>query len=218
MADKRSNCLTIAVLPLVAALCLAMVFGIYTLYTLPDQAADQFGPPASYLSTWQRIRYAALLMGQAESLMVPWNPGGPGVDFTVAQGESVTSITGRLSESGLIPNPGAFRTYLQYTGIDTTIQAGKYQLSPAMTPIEIARSLQDSSPAEVPFTILAGWRTRGDRSCNAHLRDEHHPRGVPFSSPAPGAKLCIKPRLTSWRFSGGILFSRHLHHPTYALR
>jgi UPF0755 protein len=158
MREKRPNCLTILVLPLVAVLCLAGVVGAYAVFSLPGQAEEVFGLPAPNLSQWQQIQYAALLMGQADSLTVPLDATSEEVDFVVAQGESVTSITRRLTEQGLISNPGGFRTFLQYTGIDVSIQAGDYQLSPAMAPIEIARSLQDATPTELPFRILAGWR------------------------------------------------------------
>jgi UPF0755 protein len=48
--------------------------------------------------------------------------------------------------------------YLVYTGLDTRLQAGKYQLNPGMTPLEIANSLQDATPTHVTFRILPGWR------------------------------------------------------------
>jgi UPF0755 protein len=64
----------------------------------------------------------------------------------------------RLWKEGLIPNQGAFRSYLQYTGLDTTLQAGDYTLSPAMTSVEIAHALQDATPKTVEFNVLAGWR------------------------------------------------------------
>jgi UPF0755 protein len=59
---------------------------------------------------------------------------------------------------GLIRDAGAFRSYLIYSGLDTTIQSGKYKLSAAMSVVEIARKLQDATPEEVTFVILPGWR------------------------------------------------------------
>jgi UPF0755 protein len=58
----------------------------------------------------------------------------------------------------LIRSANAFRAYLIYSGLDTSIQAGDYKLSPAFSAIEIARKLQDASPEEVTFVILPGWR------------------------------------------------------------
>jgi UPF0755 protein len=48
--------------------------------------------------------------------------------------------------------------YLQYSGLDTTLQAGDYQLSPAMNTVQIALAMQDATPTQVDFTILPGWR------------------------------------------------------------
>jgi UPF0755 protein len=78
--------------------------------------------------------------------------------FTVDTGESVNSIASRLEVVELIRNADAFRAYLIYSGLDTTIQSGEYKLSPAMSIIEIARKLQDATPEEVTFVILPGWR------------------------------------------------------------
>jgi UPF0755 protein len=48
--------------------------------------------------------------------------------------------------------------YLVYTGLDTTLQAGQYNLSPALSMIDIARKLQDATPEDITFVILPGWR------------------------------------------------------------
>jgi UPF0755 protein len=50
------------------------------------------------------------------------------------------------------------RDYLTYSGLDTTIQAGEYTLSPRFSPLEIAHTLQDATPSEITFRILPGWR------------------------------------------------------------
>jgi UPF0755 protein len=63
-----------------------------------------------------------------------------------------------LEDELFIPSAGAFRNYLIYAGLDTGVQAGKYELSPAMSAVEIAQALQDAVPSEVTFNILAGWR------------------------------------------------------------
>jgi len=57
-----------------------------------------------------------------------------------------------------VTDPLALRNYLQYSGLDSTIQAGDYELSPSMSAIDIARRFQDSTPTHVDFVILPGWR------------------------------------------------------------
>ena len=88
----------------------------------------------------------------------PFDRNGTEQPFTVETGESVDSIASRLEVVGLIRNAGAFRSYLIYSGLDTTIQSGEYKLSAAMSAIEIARKVQDATPEEVTFVVLPGWR------------------------------------------------------------
>ena len=45
-----------------------------------------------------------------------------------------------------------------YSGLDTGLQAGEFQLSPALAPLQIAQKLQDATPTQVKFVILPGWR------------------------------------------------------------
>jgi UPF0755 protein len=95
---------------------------------------------------------------EANDLVRPANPNGQNQSFTVTLGESIQSITQRLEEQKLIPNANAFRNFLAYSGLDVTLQAGEYQLNSGMTPLQIARALQDPTPAQVDFNILEGWR------------------------------------------------------------
>ena len=46
-----------------------------------------------------------------------------------------------------------------YSGKDISIQAGDYRLSPAWNALEIASHLQDATPDEATFVILAGLRS-----------------------------------------------------------
>ncbi len=155
---NRSSCLGALVLPLVAAVLLGSVALAAVVLSLPSQAVKVFGPPGPHLSQQRVIFYSALLLWQKNDLTRAADPLGANQPFTVAQGESTTSVIGRLWDSGLIKNPGAFRTYLYYSGLDVSLQAGDYQLSPAMTPIDIAHKMQDATPAQVTFHIIAGWR------------------------------------------------------------
>ena len=58
----------------------------------------------------------------------------------------------------MILDSQALLDYLIYTGLDLTIQSGDHVLSPALSIIDIARELQDATPADVTFVILPGWR------------------------------------------------------------
>jgi len=122
------------------------------------QAETMFGPPSPALSYRQRFTLSLALVWQTGDLTSPVDPSDTSLPFTILSGESVPSITQRLWLAGLISNPGAFRSYLQYSGLDTSLQSGEYDLSNMMSPIQIAQEMQSSISSEVTLVILAGWR------------------------------------------------------------
>jgi UPF0755 protein len=128
------------------------------IFYIPSRATWVYGAPATSLSIPQRLQYSALLLWYDGLLTNPFDVNGAEQSFTVESGESVNSIASRLEIVGLIRNAEAFRAYLIYSGWDTTIQAGDYKLSAAMSAMEVARELQDATPEEVTFVILPGWR------------------------------------------------------------
>jgi UPF0755 protein len=128
------------------------------LVLIPAQAAKIYGAPSPYLSYSQRVQYSAKLLWYDGLLTNPIHIVAGEQPFTVDIGESVSSVALRLQQDGLIRDAQAFRDYLIYTGLDTSIQAGSYQLSPAMSAIALARELQDATSADVKFVVLPGWR------------------------------------------------------------
>lgn len=145
-------------LGLTAAVCLVVLAAAWIAYRLPRQAEQAFGSPSATLSAIRRLIVSVQLLSERQELLTPLDPGGPPQPFHVELGESTYSITGRLQDEGLIQDAGLLRTFLVYSGMDTSIQAGNYTLSARMTPVEIAQALQDATPTEVSFHILAGWR------------------------------------------------------------
>ncbi|OGO12199.1 MAG: hypothetical protein A2Y53_00675 [Chloroflexi bacterium RBG_16_47_49] len=143
---------------LIIFVCLLVVSGIAFPRLVTSQAEQLFGPASNQLNSIQRLYLSTLLLLQSDDLLQPTNPGGLDINLTVNQGESVPSIIGKLWEAGLISNPGVFRSYLQYTGFDTSLQAGEYLLSPAMSAVEITHAMQSSVSPNVTLIILPGWR------------------------------------------------------------
>jgi len=131
---------------------------IASLFIVPSMAQQYYGPPAASLTTVQVFQYSLKLLWDDGLLIRPLNPSAPKQKFTVQQNESIGSVANRLVEAGLIDDATMFRDYLVYTGLDTSIQAGDYQLSPAMSIVDIAHKMQDATPADVTFVILPGWR------------------------------------------------------------
>ncbi len=155
---KASPVLASCFLPLVGLALLLLVILAVTVMSVPGQALDKFGPPSPGLSSTQRYLLSARLLLKANDLLQPADPAGTNQAFKVEIGEPTPTLIGRLYQQGLIRDPDAFRYYLTYTGLDTSLQAGQYSLSPAMTAVQIAQAMQDATPAQVTFPILAGWR------------------------------------------------------------
>jgi UPF0755 protein len=104
------------------------------------------------------VQYSVLLLWYDGLLTRPLDVQGSEQTFTIEIGESVDAIANHLEGVGLIRDAAAFRTYLIYSGLDTSIQAGEYRLSTAMSAMDVARELQDATPEEVTFVVLPGWR------------------------------------------------------------
>jgi len=152
LVKRRSSCF-----PFVLLFFLAIGLLVAGLFA-PMLAAQSYGPPSPYLSSWQRFSYSTSLLWNAGNLTIPPNPNGTEQVFVIETGESVFTISTNLQVAGLIREASTFRVYLVWTGLDTSVQAGNFRLSPAMTAIEIAHALQDATPSEVAFGVLAGWR------------------------------------------------------------
>jgi len=149
---SRAFIISIIVLVTLCLLSIGILIGI------PALATQQYGNPSPALGPLNQLEFSARLLWYGGLLTQPLDSNGNEQPFTIEPGESVPSISLRLEEVGLIRSAAAFRSYLIYTGLDTSIQAGDYMLSPALSTIDIARELQDATPEQVNFVILPGWR------------------------------------------------------------
>ncbi len=156
--QSRRSCLSNIVYLIIVVLILSALVGGAAFLVLPGQAEKTFGPPSPHIGKVRTVLYSALLLTQAGDLTRPVDALGTPRSFQINPGESTPSVVGRLWQDGLISNPGAFSTYLRFTGLDTSLQAGNYSLSPAMSPLAIAQALQDATTAQVTFRVLPGWR------------------------------------------------------------
>ena len=135
-------------------LCLALFFFAF----IPFTAARLYGPASPHLGLFSRVQYSMRVLWDDGLLIAPADTNGTNIQFTVGAGESVSEVAQQLEGFGLILDAGAFRDYLIYTGLDQSLQAGDYDLSSAMSIVDIARAMQDATPNDVTFVVLAGWR------------------------------------------------------------
>ena len=158
ISRRKSKFRVLRTLIVVFLLLSVFVCLLSMVFYIPSRATRLYGPPAAWLSLPQRVQYSALLLWYDGLLTQPLDPNGAEQSFTIEIGESVDSVANHLQAVGLIRDADSFRTYLIYSGLDTSIQAGEYQLSTAMSALDIAHELQDATPEEVTFVVLPGWR------------------------------------------------------------
>jgi UPF0755 protein len=79
------------------------------------------------------------------------------IKFVVPKGQSVTLIAKRLHEAKLITHPLVFRLVVELKGLNKKLQAGSFELSPALKPLEIALRLTEGTE-DIWITIPEGWR------------------------------------------------------------
>jgi UPF0755 protein len=146
------------VLPAIALCILAIVALVALVVSIPIQAEKTFGTPSTRLGDFQHFTLSARLLLQKGTLTKGRDPQAAPRPFYIETGESITSMSNKLQSEGFISSASAFRNYLLFSGLDTSIQAGEFMLSAALSPVEIAKALQDATPSDVPFGVLAGWR------------------------------------------------------------
>lgn len=158
MAQSKRRTFPLTCLLLLILVCLLAVGAYWVGDSIPRMAEKAFGKASPNLGYFQRIQYSTQLLLNREALLTPVNSGGVAIPFEIEMGESVNSVSLRLERSSLVHSAEAFRQYLIYAGLDTSLQAGKYEISPAWNSLEIAEKLQDATPAVITFVILPGWR------------------------------------------------------------
>jgi UPF0755 protein len=155
---RKSKTRTVSTLAILFVILSLLACLLSILFYIPSRATRLYDPPAPWLSLPQRVQYSALLLWYDGLLTQPLDTSGAEQSFTIEIGESVDSVANHLQNVGLIRDAESFRAYLVYSGLDKSIQAGEYQLSTAMSALDIAHELQDATPEEVTFVVLPGWR------------------------------------------------------------
>ncbi len=201
MSNHRSGSkITGCLLGLLVLVGLLVIAAILIPRLVTSRAEKTFGPPGEGLSGRQQLYLSTLVLFQARDLTEALDPAAVEVELTIEPGESVASITAKLHQAGLVPNPDAFTSYLQYSGADTRLKSGSFTLSPSLSPIEIATAIQTSISADVTLSILPGWRmeeiaetlpTTGLSITPTEFLQavRSHPEGYSFSSCLAGDSL-----------------------------
>ncbi len=78
--------------------------------------------------------------------------------FIIPKGQAISIIGERLEDAGLIKSSYIFRVLVKMGGLEQSIQAGSFDISPALDTQEIAKLLTTGTQ-DIWITILEGWRT-----------------------------------------------------------
>lgn len=157
MADKRRRGFPLASLLLIMVMCVVLVGAVWIIEQIPVLAEREFGPASQSLGMLDKVYYSVRLLAARDELHQSAGSGATSLEFTITSGESANSVILRLEQAGIIRNAEVLRDYIVYTGLDTGIQAGGYEVNDGMNPVEVARLMQ-SAPTEAILVILAGWR------------------------------------------------------------
>ena len=156
MNDKKLKILLGVLLFIIAFIAVFFIVGIAVL--IPDAIVSIFGAPDPALDNSSRILYSVKLYLNMETLNIPFSNSGSNSIFVISPGKTANEVVEDLANAQLVKDPGTFTNYLVYKGIDRHLQAGTYVLNPILTPIEIAELLYDTTPEDISFSFLAGWR------------------------------------------------------------
>ncbi len=88
----------------------------------------------------------------------PLNPKGATSLFSVAAGDTSSKIGEELERKGVISNSTYFKLLVGYYGLDKSLKAGDYEVSPAMTMSEIMGKLNQGLVKTTWVTIPEGLR------------------------------------------------------------
>jgi len=80
------------------------------------------------------------------------------ITVTVELGSTDTEIGQQLFESGLVRSVLAFQWAVQQAEREGQLEAGTYDLSPAMRPSQIVAALRNEAGEETQITLQEGWR------------------------------------------------------------
>jgi len=156
MNDKKQKILLGALILIIAFTAVLFIFCMGVL--IPDEIVNLFGPADPAMDNSSRILYSIKLYFNQGVLNTPVTSSGPNRIFVIEPGRTANEIVEDLVQAQLIKDPETFRNYLVYKGIDRQLQAGSYILDSKLTPVEIAELLYDTTPEDIVFSFLAGWR------------------------------------------------------------
>lgn len=88
------------------------------------------------------LSWPQYLSRHEDALTIPKNAQAPWQTFTVRPGQIASAIARDLEWVGIIDDPRLFEAYVRVHGLDTSLEAGQYELCACQTLIEVVEALQ----------------------------------------------------------------------------
>lgn len=79
---------------------------------------------------------------------------------TIEPGSSLTLITRRLENDGILKWPRVLVLWARWQGIDRLVRTGEYELTPGLTPVSLMSLLMSGRNVQYPVTFVEGWTVR----------------------------------------------------------
>lgn len=153
MRRRRGSpgCLIAVVLALAVVGCLAVAFGF-------QAAGSSLGEASRGLPPLERTILAVYLILNRPGLMGAAGDPETTATLDIEPGQDATSVGQQLAGLRILGRPELFSRYLSYRGLDTGIEAGRYEVSGSMSILELAELLQRARASRYTITIPEGWR------------------------------------------------------------
>lgn len=90
----------------------------------------------------------------------PADADGAPVTMDIMANASFNAVVWQLKDAGIITHPLRFKILARIKGDDTRLKAGEYELSPAMTPLEVLDTLVNSKVVLHRLTVPEGFTIR----------------------------------------------------------
>ncbi len=87
----------------------------------------------------------------------PINTGGKELLFTVSPGESMSSVSHRLAEKGVVERAATLAWVARIEGLASQIQAGEYLIPPGSTAAQLLERLVKGDVTRYSITLVEGW-------------------------------------------------------------
>ncbi|MDO9476509.1 MAG: endolytic transglycosylase MltG [Pseudohongiella sp.] len=78
----------------------------------------------------------------------------------IEPGSSLTQITRRLENDGILNWPRVLVLWARWQGIDRLVRTGEYELTPGLTPVSLMSLLMSGRNVQYPVTLVEGWTVR----------------------------------------------------------